>query len=317
MASEWVGIDVGKRKLDGNQYGKKEVRQFTNDEQGRSKLVAWVQELGEVQVVLEATGGYEKAVSQALWRVGIRLSVVNPCRVRDFAKSQGILAKTDEIDSRLIALYGHVSQPRLTPPQTEAEAHLSACVERRRQLVTMVTTEKNRLSTSPESIRSDVEDHIAYMEQRIQSLEEEIHAIIQNDAEMKARAEQIDSMPGIGPVTATTMVADLPELGELNRKQVAALVGVAPFNKDSGNKRGKRITKGGRASLRRVLYMAALSASKCNPVIRIFYQSLIKRGKEKKVALVACMRRILAILNAMVRKGEIWRSIQPGEGTLS
>ena len=311
MASEWVGIDVGKSKLDTNQYGSKEVRQFNNDEPGRAKLVAWVQGFGEVQVVMEATGGYEQPLSQALWRAGIRLSIVNPGRVREFAKSQGILAKTDKIDARLIAHFGYVSQPGVTFPQTEAEARLSACVERRRQLVSIVTTEKNRLSTCPERMREDIEDHISYLEQRIQALEEEIHTTIQSDAEKKARAAQIDSMPGIVPITATTMVADLPELGELNRKQIAALVGVAPFNKDSGKKRGKRKTKGGRASLRRVLYMAALSASRFNPVICDFYQSLIKRGKEKKVALVACMRRMLTILNAMVRKGETWRVMDP------
>lgn len=273
MASEWIGIDVGKSKLDANQNGSKEVRQFNNDDPGREKLVAWVQGFEKAHVVLEATGGYEQPVTQALWRAGIGVSVVNPGRVREFAKSQGILAKTDKIDAGLIARFGQISEPEVTPVQTEAEAYLSACVERRRQLVLMVTSEKNRLSTCPESMRVDVEAHIAYLEQRIQALEEEIHTAIQNDAEKNARAAQIDSMPGIGPVTATTMVADLPELGELNRKQIAALVGVAPFNKDSGKKRGKRKTKGGRASLRRVLFMAALSASKFNPVIRDFYQS--------------------------------------------
>jgi len=306
MQSEWVGIDIGKSRLDANRYGSKEVPDFANDKKGRMKLVKWVKGLGEVKVVMEATGGYEQPVVQALWAAGMAVSVVNPMRVREFAKSQGILAKTDKIDACLIAHFGQISQPASAPPQTEAEAYLSACVERRRQLVIMVTTEKNRLSTCPESMRVDIKDHIAFMETRIQALEEEMHLLIQQDAQKQARAAQIDSMPGIGPVTATTMVADLPELGKLTRQEIAALVGVAPFNKDSGKKRGKRKTKGGRASLRRVLFMAALSASKCNPVIRAFYQSLLNRGKEKKVALVACMRKMLGILNAMVRKEETW-----------
>ena len=306
MQSEWVGIDIGKSRLDANRYGSKEVPDFANDKKGRMKLVKWVKGLGEVKVVMEATGGYEQPVVQALWAAGMAVSVVNPMRVREFAKSQGILAKTDKIDACLIAHFGQISQPASAPPQTEAEAYLSACVERRRQLVIMLTTEKNRLSTCPESMRVDIKDHIAFMETRIQALEEEMHLLIQQDAQKQARAAQIDSMPGIGPVTATTMVADLPELGKLTRQEIAALVGVAPFNKDSGKKRGKRKTKGGRASLRRVLFMAALSASKCNPVIRAFYQSLLNRGKEKKVALVACMRKMLGILNAMARKEETW-----------
>lgn len=309
MESEWVGIDVGKRGLDANRYGSAEVPDFTNDKKGRQKLVRWVKELGEVKVVLEATGGYEQPVVRALWNAGIAVSVVNPVRIREFAKSQGILAKTDKIDACLIAHFGQVSQPISTPLQTEEEAYLSACVERRRQLILIATTEKNRLSTCPECMQAEIKEHIAFMEARIQSLEEEMHLLIQQDDEKQARAAQIDSMPGVGPVTATTIVAELPELGELTRQKIAALVGVAPFNKDSGKKRGKRKTKGGRATLRRVLYMAALSASKWNPVIRAFYQNLINRGKEKKVALVACMRKMICILNAMVRKGETWRSL--------
>jgi transposase len=307
MQSEWVGIDVGKSGLDANRSGSADVPGFANEKKGLEKLVRWVKDLGEVKVVLEATGGYEQPVVRALWNAGIPVCVVNPMRVREFAKSQGILAKTDKIDARLIAHFGQVSQPNSTPMQTEEDIRLSACVERRRQLVVMVTTEKNRLSTCPERMRAEIEAHIAFMEARIRSLEEEIHGLIQQDDEKQARAAQIESMPGVGPVTATTIIADLPELGGLTRQEIAALVGVAPFNKDSGKKRGKRKTKGGRASLRRVLYMAALSASKCNPVIRAFYQNLIHRGKEKKVALVACMRKMICILNAMIRKGETWR----------
>ena len=303
-----VGIDVGKRGLDANLYAQRAVLHFSNDGEGRGKLVKWLQGNGSPKVVLEATGGYERPVTQALWAVGIAVAIVNPMRVRQFAKSQGILAKTDKIDAGVIAHFGSVTQPGANLPQTEAEAYLSACVERRRQLVVIATTEKNRLSTCPDSMRVDLEEHITFLEERIHKLEVEIHTTIHQDAEKRDRAEKIDSVPGVGPVTASTMVADLPELGKLNRKQIAALVGVAPFNKDSGRKRGKRRTTGGRASLRRVLYLATLSASRFNPVIRPFYQNLLKRGKEKKVALVACMHKLLTIINAMIRKGEAWRS---------
>lgn len=302
-----VGVDVGKSGLDGNVNGRMEVHHFKNDVEGRGKMVKWMEEQGVKKVVMEATGGYERLAAQALWSAGIEVAIVNPMRVREFAKSQGILAKTDKIDARVIARFGEVTQPEASTPQTEAESYLSACVERRRQLVSIVTTEKNRLSTCPESMREEIEEHIAFLEERIRRLEGEIASSIRQDPEKQDRAEKVDSVPGIGPVTASTLVADLPELGRLNRKEIAALVGVAPFNKDSGRKRGKRRTTGGRASLRRVLYMATLSASKHNPVIRAFYQNLIKRGKEKKVALVACMRKMIIILNAMIRKGETWR----------
>ncbi len=309
MTSEWIGIDVGKNGLDANRCGSREVVHFGNDGKGRGLLVAWLGGIGTVKVVMEATGGYERGAVQAIWQAGFPVSVVNPMRVRDFARSQGVLAKTDKIDARMIAGFGEVAKPGATPPQTEKQARLSACVERRRQWVTMVTVEKNRRSTCPDSMRADIEEHIDFMEARIATLEAEIHRLIQEDPDLKARSERIDSAPGIGPVTASTIVADLPELGQLNRKQVAALVGLAPFNKDSGKRRGKRKTSGGRAGLRRVLYMATLSATRFNPIIRAFYDQLRKRGKEKKVALVACMHKLLTMINAMIRKGEAWRSV--------
>lgn len=302
-----VGIDVGKSGLDGNVYGSLEVPHFKNDVEGRGKLVKWLEKQGKIKAVMEATGGYEQPVTRAIWAAGIEVAIVNPMRVREFAKSQGILAKTDKIDARVIAHFGEVTQPEASKSQTEAEARLSACVERRRQLVVIVTTEKNRLSTCPESMKADIEEHIDFLEGRIRCLEEEIHTNISQDSEKRELSERIDSVPGIGAVTASTLVADLPELGKLNRKEIAALVGVAPFNKDSGRKRGKRRTTGGRASIRRVLYMATLSASRHNPIIRAFYQNLLKRGKEKKVALTACMRKMIIIVNALVRKGESWR----------
>ena len=235
------------------------------------------------------------------------MAVVNPTRVRRFAEALGILAKTDKIDAQVIAHFASVVRPAVNGRQTALEEQLGAFVERRRQLLVELTAEKNRLSTCPECVRDDVEEHVAWLEERIDRLEIDIQACIGLKPEWQERAEIIDSVPGVGPVTAATMVAELPELGQLNRQKIAALVGVAPFNKDSGSKKGKRRVFGGRSGVRRTLFMAALSASKHNPVIRDFYESLLKRGKEKKVALTACMRKLLVIINAMVRKGEAWR----------
>ena len=301
-----VGIDVGKFWLDVNRHGFEEVQRFSNAAEGWGKLILFLKELEPAVVAMEATGGYERQAAKALSEIGLAVAVVNPMRVRQFARSMGVLAKTDKIDARIIAHFAHVTRPKAQLPRTGEEERLAASVERRRQLVVILTAEKNRLSACPPSLRDDIKDHIEYLEEHILKLEDEIHNLITSDPERKALSERIDSVPGIGEVTASTMVAELPELGKLNRQQIAALVGVAPFNRDSGKKRGKRKTTGGRAGVRRTLYMATLSASKHNPVIRPHYQSLLKRGKEKKVALVACMRKMLTIINAMVRKGEMW-----------
>jgi transposase len=284
----------------------REVERFGNDVDGWMRLIEKLKEIQPLMVVMEATGGYERSAAKAISEAGMAIAVVNPTRVREYARSMGILAKTDKIDARVISQYAQTAKPLARVPQTPIEEHLAACVERRRQLVENLTVEKNRLSTCPASMREGVKEHIAYLEERIKQLEVQIQADIAQDPDRQARAERIDSVPGVGPVTASTLVAELPELGQLNRKQVAALAGVAPFNKDSGKKRGRRKTRGGRAGVRRVLYLAALSASRFNPVIRPFYNALLKRGKEKKVALVACMRKMLVILNAMLRKGEDW-----------
>jgi transposase len=236
------------------------------------------------------------------------VSVVNPTRVRRFAQALGILAKTDKIDARMIAHFASVVLPPVNSRQTPLEEQLAAFVERRRQLLTELTAEKNRLSTCPECVRDNIEEYIAWIEERIEQLETDIQACIAQKPEWQERAEIIDSVPGVGEVTAATMVAELPELGQLNRQKIAALVGVAPFNKDSGPKKGKRRIFGGRAGVRRTLFMATLSATRHNPVIRRFYESLLNRGKEKMVALTACMRKLLVIINAMVKKGEAWKS---------
>lgn len=308
MTSEkFVGIDVSKRWLEVQVHGEAESRKYGNDPDGIRSLVEQMKALQPVLIVFEATGGYERRAVKALSEAGLAVAVVNPTRVRRFAEALGILAKTDKIDAKVIAHFASVVRPAPNGQPSDLEEQLAACVERRRQLLVELTAEKNRLSTSPACVREDIEEHIAWLEEHVDSLEAEIQTCIMQKPEWQARAEIIDSVPGVGPVTATTLIAELPELGQLNRQKIAALAGLAPFNKDSGPKKGKRRIFGGRSGIRRPLFMAALSATKCNPVIRAFYESLLKRGKEKKVALIACMRKLLVIINAMVRKGEAWR----------
>jgi len=309
MTSEcFVGIDVSKRWLEVDVHGEQATWKVENGLDGFATLVGRLKERKPALIVFEATGGYESRAVHALAAAGLPVAVVNPTRVRRFAAALGILAKTDKIDACLIAHFASVVRPVVNGQQTPLEEQLAACVERRRQLLVSLTAEKNRLSTCPACVQEDIDAHIAWLEERIVRLEDEIHTCILQKAEWQVRAELIDSVPGVGPVTATTMVAELPELGQLNRQKIAALVGVAPFNKDSGPKRGKRKIFGGRSGIRRTLFMATLSATTHNPVIRTFYEKLLKRGKEKKVALIACMRKLLVIINAMVRKGEAWRS---------
>lgn len=309
MTSERVvGIDVSKRSLEVKVHGEATGWKTHNDLDGLTSLIERMQSLQPELIVFEATGGYERSAVKALSQAGLAVAVVNPTRVRRFAQGLGMLAKTDKIDAQVIAHFASVARPPVNSRQTPLEEQLAALVERRSQLLVGLTAEKNRLSTCPECVRDDIQEHIAWLEERIDRLETQIQVCIGLKPEWRERAEIIDSVPGVGVVTATTMLAELPELGQLNRQKIAALVGVAPFNQDSGPKKGKRRIFGGRSGVRRTLYMAALSATKFNPVIRAFYEKLLRRGKEKKVALTACMRKLLVIINALVRKGEAWQS---------
>jgi transposase len=293
--------------LDVCKFGFRDSRKHGNDPEGMAALVEQMKQVQPTLIVFEATGGYERRAAKALREAGMPVAVVNPTRVRRFAEAMGILAKTDKIDSGVIAWYASVVHPPVNGQFTAMEEQLAACVERRRQLLVELVAEKNRLSTCPDWMKTGIEEHVAWLEEHIERLADEIRAFIAQDPGWRVRAEIIDSVPGVGEVTAATMVAELPELGVLSGKKIAALVGVAPFNKDSGSKKGKRRIFGGREGIRRTLYMAALSASKHNPVIRAFYERLLKAGKEKKVALVACMRKLLVIINSMVKKNEKWR----------
>jgi len=306
-SGRFVGVDVSKRWLDVQVHEDGQAWKVGNDPDGFTTLIARMKMVGPTIIVFEATGGYESHCVKALSEAGLAVAVVNPTRVRRFAEAMGILAKTDKIDAKVIAHYASVAKPLAKSRPTPLEEQLAACVERRRQLLVELVAEKNRLSTSPACMQSDIEEHIVWIDEHVKKLDTQIQACISQKTEWQERVKIIDSVPGVGPVTATTLVAEMPELGLLNRQEIAALAGVAPFNKDSGPKKGKRRVFGGREGVRRTLFMAALSAAKCNPIIRSFYESLLKRGKEKKVALTACMRKLLVIINVMVRNGKPWK----------
>ncbi len=255
--------------------------------------------------------GLERAVQVELGRAGLTTALVNPRRVREFAKAIGLAAKTDKLDARLLVRFARDARPKPTELPSEDDQHLSALLARRKQLLDMLTAEKNRLETLPLTLKDMLNEHIDWLERHILSIDQEIDDFIRKDPDRKQKQDLMRTVKGVGPVTASTLSADLPELGQYNKKQIAALVGVAPFNNDSGNWRGRRRIKGGRASVRQVLYMAAVVATRFNPVIRVFYQSLVQRGKEKKVAIVACMHKLLSILNAMIRDQTPFREPVP------
>ena len=306
MTKAIVGIDVSKAKLDANVAGQKAVRQWGNDEAGRAELGAELVEQEVELVVVEASGGYEAALVSELIERGVAVAVVNPTRVRAFARAAGQLAKTDAIDARMIADFGAMMKPAAQARRDTAQVELNQWVTRRRQVVEMLTAEKNRLQTADPATQARIRSHMLWLETEIDALEQHISQAIAQNPVWRETFERVDGVPSIGPITAATLVADLPELGQLGRQKITALVGLAPFNHDSGKRKGKRRIFGGRASVRRVLYMATLSAIRHNPVIKVFYQRLLAKGKLKKVAITACMRKLLVILNTMVKNKQDW-----------
>jgi transposase len=302
----FVGIDVSKKKLDVAVRPSGTTHQFANDSQGIVKLVETIRGQG-VLVVLEPTGGYEADLVCALVEAKLDVAVVNARQMRDFARSQGILAKTDRIDASTIALFGERNRPEPRMPSDERTRQLEAFVLRRRQLVDMRAAEKARLQICNKKIRPRIKEMIDFISKQIDDVDQELRQFVEDSTEWRAKAELLESVKGVGRVVAVTLLALLPELGKLNRKQVAALVGVAPFNNDSGKKRGKRSIWGGRAAVRSILYMSAVVAATYNPQISSLYQRLLAKGKEVKVALVACMRKLLTVLNAMMRDGKKWQ----------
>lgn len=303
---KYVGIDVAKSKLDIAIWETGEYWVEGNDEEGIVKLIKKLKDLKSVLIVLEATGGLELPLVYELVYAKMPVAVVNPKRIRDFARSTGQLAKTDKLDAKVIAHFAYAVRPEVRKLQGEAEEQLAALVKRRRQVIEMLTMEKNRLHSARMGMKERVEIHISWLNEEIAEMDREIKRYIEQSEEWREKKEILMSIPGVGAVTGATILACLPELGELNRQEIAALVGVAPVNKDSGRKHCKRRVFGGRAAVRSVLYMAALSASKYNPRINFFYERLVGRGKEKKVALTACMRKLLVIMNAMVRDNTLW-----------
>jgi transposase len=307
MTNRYVGIDVAKAMLDVAIGSDGEVVRVENDEAGIGRLIEQLGGIAPTLVVLEATGGYESLVAGAIVGRGIPVAVVNPRQVRDFAKATGVLAKTDRIDARVLARFAEAVRPEPRPLPTAEAKELEEFLGRRRQIVDMLTMEKNRLLiASTERMKKSLKKHIAWLEEALRRANDDIDKAIRKSPTWREQEDLLRSVPGIGPVSARTMLADLPELGTLNRKKIAALVGVAPLNRDSGTIRGTRTCWGGRASVRQVLYMAAVTAARSNPVIRRTYLALRARGKKHKVALVACMRKLLTILTAMVRDQRRW-----------
>ena len=303
----YVGIDVSKDRLDIAILGEKQAWQVDNTPNGIASLVQQMAERRPELIVVEATGGYQRSVVDALFQAGLFVAVVNPARVRQFARACGLLAKTDKLDAFVLAEFGRKVQPKRYEGKSEAEKQLSALLVRRKQVEEMLKAEQNRLRTISPSLRGSVERIIAILKEEKKRLDEQIRELMNEHKAWQEQTEILGSAPGVGMVTTATLLADLPELGKMDRKKIAALVGVAPMNYDSGKKRGYRKTKGGRTDVRSVLYMSTLVATRYNPLIQTHYQQLLKRGKLKKVALTACMRKFLTILNAMLRDQQPFR----------
>lgn len=308
-AEVFVGIDVSKTRLDVAVLPNEKTWSTTNDDEGIADIVAKLQEQAPSLILLEATGGLERRALAKLAGAGLPAMAINPRNVRDFAKSLGKLAKTDRIDAIVLARFAQAVRPPLRPIADEQTQELQAQLTRRRQLVDMIVAEKNRLfATDTNKVRKLIKAHIDYLQKQLAINEYDLDQTIKQTPIWLEKVDLLETTPGVGRATASTLVALLPELGTLGRKQIAALVGVAPFNRDSGTLRGRRTIWGGRASVRAVLYMAALVGARHNPTIRALYRRLKAAGKPSKVALVACMRKLLTILNAILRDRSAWRT---------
>jgi transposase len=304
--SPYVGIDVSKNQLDIAVRPAGDTWSMPNDASGITEVVQGLAQLHPALVVLEATGGLQMPLAAALATAGLPLAMVNPRQVRDFARATGRLAKTDRLDAQVLAHFAEAVRPTPYPLPDAQTQELTALLTRRHQVVEMLTAEKNRLRTTRESVRRRVQDHIRWLEQELADLDDDLERTLRESPLWREKDNLLRSVPGIGRVVSITLLADLPELGTLSRHQIAALVGVAPLNRDSGRFRGKRMVWGGRARVRAALYMAALTASQHNPIIKAFYHRLREAGKARKVALTACMRKLLIILNSMVKHRQAW-----------
>ena len=304
-----VGIDVSKATLDLSLYPSGKSWQAEHSPAGMSALAEELVALEPAVVVVEATGGLEVALAVALGSAGLPVTVVNPRHVRDFARATGRLAKTDKLDAQVLAQFGAMVQPPVRPLPEAARRELRALVTRRQQLLVMITAEKNRMRRTTPGVRHRIEVNVRWLQAQLKELDRDQGDFLRSSPLWQEEAKLLRSVPGVGPIVTATLITRLPELGSLNRKEVAALVGVAPFNRDSGTLRGKRTVWGGRAPLRTTLYMATLVATRHNPVLRDFYQRLCAAGKPKKVALTACLRKLLVILNSMVKHRRTWNPV--------
>lgn len=305
----YAGIDVSKHNLDVALDNLSSVKTFDYSTAGLQRLTEFLEQHAPQRVCLEATGGLERPLVEHLQARGFHVAVVNPRQIRDFARARNQLAKTDAIDARLIAQFAERMQPRVTPPLDEFRRKLLDLTSRRRQVRHMLVQEQNRLGTTvDQDARRMIRQALRLYEKQRLSLDERIATLIERNAQLQSQAKLLRSVPGIGPATVGTLLAELPELGQLNRQQIARLVGVAPTNRDSGTLRGKRTTGGGRVALRNALFMPTIVATQYNPRIREFYQQLLRRGKTKMVALIAAMRKLLTILNVIARTQQPWRN---------
>lgn len=309
-----VGIDVSKEHLDVAVRPTAERFRVTNDEKGHTELCKRLAKLRPERIVLEPTGGYEVTIVQVLVTVKLPVIIVNARQVRDFAKAAGRLAKTDQIDADVLAHFGEALRPEIRPLPDAAHRELEAMVNRRRQLVDMRAAETKRKQTAPAIVHPSIHETIEFLTRQIDDLDGDLRALIRRTPSWRETDDLLQSVPGVGPVLSSTLAALVPELGKLNRKQIASLVGVAPFNRDSGLGERKRVTWGGRAPVRAVLYMAASAARRFNPPIRRFYDRLLAAGKPPKVVLVACMRKLLTMLNAVARDRRTWNPQLAAQG---
>lgn len=303
----YVGIDVSKSWLDIVVLPTEEDWRSENTEKGVGKLVEKLCTLSLDRIVVEATGGYEAKLVERLVQAGLPVCRVNPGRVRRFAQGMNWLAKTDKIDAKVLALFGEKAQPRLLVLPSEAEKRLSALVKRRKQVVDMLTAEQNRTELAEAEVLGCIASTVQFLQKQLDDLDAQIQDLIDQTPELKKKRDLLQSVPGVGKVLSATLVSQMPELGNCDRKEIAALGGLAPFNHDSGRKRGRRMIRGGRSFIRSVLYMATLAATRFNPVIKTMYDRLLAAGKQKKVAIVACMRKLLTILNAILRTQTAWQ----------
>lgn len=310
MEENFVGIDVSKAGLDCDELPFAHVIRHGNDAPGIAALVARMQALKPALIVLEATGGFETAAASALAGAGLPVAVVNPKQVRDFAKAMGILAKTDRIDARVLALFAQRIRPQVRALPSEDQRDFAELLGRRSQLVTMRGQEQTRRATAQSVARDSLAEHIKWLDERIDKLDIELTHRLRTSPVWKVKADLLKAVPGVGKVTVLTLLSRLPELGTLSRRAIAALVGVAPFAADSGKRKGQRFVWGGRADVRSVLYMATLSAVRHNPPIKAFFERLIAAGKPFKLAMTACMRKLLTILNVMLKTNQPWNPTQ-------